>query len=102
MGLHHIVTQCPRLHQSKKGRPVTDAAILPLSEARAQFEEVCQLALPEETALAVTRDKLKTLELAERVGVPGPTTDADPDDPYCQETYAARGISHILERLRAS
>lgn len=54
--------------------PVTDAAILPLSRARAQFEEVCQLALPENTALAVTRDKLKTLELAGRVGVPAPRT----------------------------
>lgn len=27
-------------------------------------------------------------------------TDARPDDPYCQETYAARGISHILRALQ--
>ncbi len=54
--------------------PVTDEAILPLSRARAQFEKVCRLAMPERTGLAVTRDKLKTLELAERVGVPAPRT----------------------------
>lgn len=54
--------------------PVTDAAILPLSEARAQFEGVCMLALPKPEALAVVTNKLKTLDLAERQGVPAPQT----------------------------
>jgi predicted ATP-grasp superfamily ATP-dependent carboligase len=54
--------------------PVTDAVIIPLSEARAQFAGVCKLALPEASALEVVRDKLKTLELAEQVGVPVPRT----------------------------
>jgi predicted ATP-grasp superfamily ATP-dependent carboligase len=54
--------------------PVTDAAILPLSEARAQFEGVCKLALPDAAALEVVTNKLKTLELAARLGVPTPRT----------------------------
>lgn len=52
--------------------PVTDAAIFPLSEARAQFVGLCQLAMPDEAQLEVVTNKLKTLELAERVGVPTP------------------------------
>jgi predicted ATP-grasp superfamily ATP-dependent carboligase len=52
--------------------PVTDAVILPLSEARAQFAGICQLALPEPGALAVVTDKRRTHELAERIGVPTP------------------------------
>jgi predicted ATP-grasp superfamily ATP-dependent carboligase len=54
--------------------PITDAVILPLSEAREQFRDVCRLALPETTALEVVTNKLKTLELAERVKVPVPRT----------------------------
>jgi len=52
--------------------PVTDAVILPLSEARAQFAGICQLALPEPRALAIVTDKRQTHELAERIGVPTP------------------------------
>jgi predicted ATP-grasp superfamily ATP-dependent carboligase len=52
--------------------PVTDAIILPLSETRAQFAGVCQLALPEPGALAIVTDKRRTHELAERMGVPSP------------------------------
>lgn len=54
--------------------PVTDEAILPLAGAREEFAGLCRLALPEPDALAVVTDKLKTLELAERVGVPAPRT----------------------------
>jgi predicted ATP-grasp superfamily ATP-dependent carboligase len=54
--------------------PVTDAAILPLSEARDQFAGICKLALPAADALAVVTNKLKTLDLAERLGVPAPRT----------------------------
>src|SRR5438874_523748 len=53
---------------------VTNAAILPLSEARAQFDGVCALALPDAEALEVVTNKLKTIELAEELGVPTPRT----------------------------
>ena len=52
--------------------PVTDLVILPLSQQRARFRAACRLALPEAEALAVTSDKQRTLELAERLGVPAP------------------------------
>jgi predicted ATP-grasp superfamily ATP-dependent carboligase len=54
--------------------PVTDAVILPLAESRAKFRDVCQVAMPEATALDVVTNKLKTLELAERLQVPAPRT----------------------------
>ena len=54
--------------------PVTDDVILPLAEARAQFEGVCTLAMPEFDQLDVVTNKLKTLGLAEQVGVPAPRT----------------------------
>jgi predicted ATP-grasp superfamily ATP-dependent carboligase len=54
--------------------PVTDPIILPLSEGRARFEGVCKLALADTAALDVVTDKLKTLQLAERLGVPAPLT----------------------------
>jgi predicted ATP-grasp superfamily ATP-dependent carboligase len=54
--------------------PVTDAVILPISAARDQFRDVCKVALPESAALEVVTNKLKTLELAARTGVPAPGT----------------------------
>jgi predicted ATP-grasp superfamily ATP-dependent carboligase len=54
--------------------PVTDAAILPLSEARERFEGASRLALPEPEALAAACDKLHTVELAKRLGIPVPRT----------------------------
>jgi len=54
--------------------PVTDAIILPLSEGRARFDGVCKLALPDSDALDVVTNKLKTLQLAGRLGVPAPMT----------------------------
>jgi predicted ATP-grasp superfamily ATP-dependent carboligase len=54
--------------------PVTDFAILPLSEARKQFEGICRLCIPEQDALELVTNKLKTLNLAKRVGVPVPET----------------------------
>ena len=54
--------------------PVTDAVIIPLSEARDRFEGVTKLALPDKDALAVVTDKNKTLALAEQLGVPAPRT----------------------------
>ncbi len=54
--------------------PATDAVILPLSEQRARFAEVCRLALPEADSLAMASNKLATVHLAQRLGVPVPKT----------------------------
>ena len=54
--------------------PVTDTTILPLVAARERFEDICRLAIPPTEALETTRNKLKTFELAERLGVPFPRT----------------------------
>jgi predicted ATP-grasp superfamily ATP-dependent carboligase len=67
------------LHAAREKRvdliiPATDAIILPLSDGRAQFDGVCKLALPDAAALDVVTNKLKTLQLAERLGVPAPLT----------------------------
>jgi len=52
--------------------PVTDEVIHPLTKVRSQFEEMCQLALPEATALEVTTNKNKTIELAKQLEIPVP------------------------------
>lgn len=54
--------------------PVTDAAILPLSAARERFAGVSRLALPEPEALEAAWDKLATVELGARLGIPVPRT----------------------------
>jgi len=54
--------------------PVTDEIILPLSEARARFADVCRLALPGRDALATALDKRATLELAGTLDIPVPKT----------------------------
>lgn len=54
--------------------PVTDETILPLAAARADFEGLCTLALPDPDALEIVSDKQRTLALAERLGVPTPRT----------------------------
>jgi predicted ATP-grasp superfamily ATP-dependent carboligase len=54
--------------------PVTDAAILPLSEGRKKFEGLCQLCIPDPAALELVTNKRKTLDLARRLGVPIPKT----------------------------
>ncbi|MCA1646159.1 MAG: ATP-grasp domain-containing protein, partial [Chloroflexi bacterium] len=53
---------------------MTDEIILPLSAARERFAGICQLALADSEALAVARDKIQTLRLAESLGVPTPRT----------------------------
>ena len=52
--------------------PVTDDVIVPLAEARERFDGVCKLAIAPSDALAATRDKQRTLELAQSLGVPVP------------------------------
>jgi len=54
--------------------PVTDAVLLPLSEARADFERLCAIAMPAPEQLAIVTNKLKTIELARQLGVPVPLT----------------------------
>jgi len=54
--------------------PVTDAVLLPLSEARAEFDGLCAIAMPTPEQLAVVTNKLKTIELAQELGVPVPLT----------------------------
>ncbi len=54
--------------------PITDEIGLPLAAARERFVGVSRLALPEPAALAVAHDKARTLQLAERLGVPIPAT----------------------------
>ena len=69
--------------------PVTDDAIVPLSRARARFEGVCKLAIPDADALEATADKLQTVELARRLDVPVPRThlvgDADEAFAHAEE-----------------
>ncbi len=52
--------------------PVTDAAILPLSEERARWAGVCRVAMADPESLRVVTDKRKTLELAVQLGIPAP------------------------------
>jgi predicted ATP-grasp superfamily ATP-dependent carboligase len=54
--------------------PVTDAAIQPLARARATFAGRCELSIAGPAALVQVSDKGLTLQLAERLGIPGPRT----------------------------
>jgi predicted ATP-grasp superfamily ATP-dependent carboligase len=55
--------------------PVTDAVILPVIEQRNAFERFCKVAIPDDIeSLGIVTDKLKTLELANSLGVPTPRT----------------------------
>jgi predicted ATP-grasp superfamily ATP-dependent carboligase len=55
--------------------PVTDETVVPLDAARERFEGVCRLALPAAEALATSRDKMATVELATELGIPVPRTE---------------------------
>lgn len=54
--------------------PVTDNTILPLSGARERFAGLCQIAMAAPDQLEIVTDKLKTIDLAQRTGVPVPRT----------------------------
>jgi len=70
--------------------PTTDDAILPLAQARKQFEGLCKLAIPDEEALRLVTDKNETLTLARELGVPTPAT-------YVASTVEqARDVAHLL------
>ena len=55
--------------------PVTDATILPLSAARARFNDLCPIAMPSVAELETVNNKRKTFDLARELGVPVPRTD---------------------------
>jgi predicted ATP-grasp superfamily ATP-dependent carboligase len=54
--------------------PVGEELVVLLSEARERFAGLTVLSLAERDALEVTRDKLATVELASKLGVPTPRT----------------------------
>jgi predicted ATP-grasp superfamily ATP-dependent carboligase len=54
--------------------PVGEELVVLLSDARERFNGLSVLALAERDALEVTRDKLATVELASKLGVPIPRT----------------------------
>jgi predicted ATP-grasp superfamily ATP-dependent carboligase len=54
--------------------PVGETVVALLSGARERFAGATTLALPDRDALEVTRDKLATVDLAVRLGVPSPRT----------------------------
>lgn len=77
--------------------PVTDEVIVPLTSARARFEGVCTLALPDADALGATRDKERTLALARRVGVPTPRTALVTTAAEARKEAAALGWPVVLK-----
>jgi predicted ATP-grasp superfamily ATP-dependent carboligase len=54
--------------------PVSEDSVALLSEEREAFQGDVKLALPDRDGLQVTRDKLGTLDLATRLGIPVPRT----------------------------
>jgi predicted ATP-grasp superfamily ATP-dependent carboligase len=54
--------------------PVTDDVILPLADICPRFADVCTLAMPDQDQLDIVTNKLKTLDLADGLGVPTPRT----------------------------
>ena len=54
--------------------PVTDEVLQPLMNASALFEGVCTLGVPGKKAYEIVTDKSRTLELADRLGIPVPAT----------------------------
>jgi len=54
--------------------PVTDEAIIPLINDRQRFQGRCQIAMPETEAFQVVGDKMRTIDLAKKLGVPIPRT----------------------------
>jgi len=54
--------------------PCSDHALVPMAQQRARFEHLAPLAIPDDFGFEYTYLKNKTLELADRVGVPIPRT----------------------------
>jgi predicted ATP-grasp superfamily ATP-dependent carboligase len=79
--------------------PVTDEVGLPLADARASFEGITTLALPEPEALAMAHDKGATIALAERLGVPIPATRSVPAGRDALEAAAALGYPVVVKPI---
>ncbi len=77
--------------------PVTDEVGLPLADARASFEGITTLALPEPEALAMAHDKGATIALAERLGVPIPATRSVPAGGDALGAAAALGYPVVVK-----
>jgi predicted ATP-grasp superfamily ATP-dependent carboligase len=73
-GFVEAILAAARAHRIDLVIPVTDAAILPLSAARERFAGTSRLALPAPEALEAAWDKLRTVELGSRLGIPVPRT----------------------------
>ena len=52
--------------------PVTEEIIQPVTNSRSRFDGMCHLAMADSAALEVVMDKSRTLELAQKLGVPVP------------------------------
>lgn len=73
-GFVEAILKCVRQYGVDLIIPVTDDVILPLSNARIQFDGLCKIAMPTPEQLDVVTDKLKTLQLAKLQNVPVPHT----------------------------
>ena len=54
--------------------PVTDWTLLPLSESREKFKDLCKIALPSAASIEQVSDKYRTLQIAKSVGIKIPET----------------------------
>lgn len=81
--------------------PVTDEVILPLSQARAQFESICKIAIPEPDALNVVTNKQKTIELARQFSIPVPRTHTLTTLAQAQEISAELRFPVVLKPMQS-
>jgi predicted ATP-grasp superfamily ATP-dependent carboligase len=54
--------------------PITDWTLLPISEHRDRFSNICKIALPSRSAIQQVSDKYQTLQIAESLGIRIPKT----------------------------
>ena len=73
-GFVERVARAARRHDASLVVPLSEAAVVALDRARARLPAACQVALPPSSALTVALSKQRTIELAESLGVPVPTT----------------------------
>ena len=73
-GAVEAIARAAEAHEVDLVLPVGEDVVVLLAATRDRFAGIAPLALPEPDALATTRDKLRTVELAARLGVPAPQT----------------------------
>ncbi len=81
--------------------PITDETILPLSSARARFDGVTILAIPDARALAMAADKFATADLAHSLGVPVPRSCLVRDAAEAARCAEALGWPVVLKPRRS-